>query len=46
MVIVIYHHPAQAPVQRYIIAVTVGCKKDTKKVSYYLLCYLVLIYHL
>ena len=44
MVIVIYYHPAQALVQRYIIADIIGCNKDTKTVSYYLLCYLVLIY--
>ena len=44
LVIVIYYHPAQALVQRYIIADIIGCKKVTKTVSYNLLCYLVLIY--
>ena len=44
LVIAIYYHPAQALVQRYIIANIIGCKKDTKTVSYYSLCYLFLTY--
>ena len=43
LAIVIYHHPAQALVQIYIIANTTGCKKGTKTVSY-LLLHLFLIY--
>ena len=43
-IIVIYYHPAQALVDRYIIADIIGWKKDTKIKCHYLLCYLV-IYH-
>ena len=46
MIIVIYYHPAQALVQRYIIVDIIGYKKDSKTVSYYLIRYLVLIYQI
>ena len=44
LVISIYYHPAQGLVQRYIPSDIIGCKRDTKTVSCYLLCYLVIIY--
>ena len=44
MVIVVFHHSSQALVYRSMIADIILHKKDTKTVSFHLLCYLVLIY--